>query len=281
MEPQAEQGYLERGSKIRLFNQCWIPKTYSRCLVIVHGLGEHSGRYSHVASFFLSRGFALYAMDNRGHGRSSGQRGHVDRFKEYTEDLAAFLDKVRSTCKDGPVVLIGHSLGGLISISYCLDYPGGVQGLVLSSPGLRPKKEPPAIKARLGKMLSTILPRLSFSNELDPNHISRDADVVRRYINDPLVHNRVTTRFYTEFLKESERVMTNAYSLQLPFLLMQAGEDMLVDPSASMAFYERAGSADKTFRIYEHCYHELFNEPEKEQVLQEAESWITQRFPAT
>jgi acylglycerol lipase len=275
-----EQGYLERGDGTRLFYQCWVPEAFSMCMVIVHGLGEHSGRYANPVSFFTAKGFAIYAMDNRGHGRSSGIRGHVNEFKEYRDDLASFVETVRAHSGKEQVLMVGHSLGGLISLSYTLASPGPVQGLVLSSPGLRPKKDPPAIKAFLGRVLSRLLPSLTLSNEIDPQHICRDPDVVQRYVDDPLVHNRVSTRFYTEFMKESARVMAEAPRLRVPLLLMQAGGDLLVDPSASREFYERAGSADKTFRLYDHCYHELFNEPEKERVFQDMEAWILERFPA-
>jgi alpha-beta hydrolase superfamily lysophospholipase len=247
-------------------------------MIIVHGLGEHSGRYGNPVSYFCPRGYAIYIMDNRGHGRSSGLRGHVDDFREYREDLASFIEKVRKEYHREKLFLVGHSLGGLISISYALSFPKSIQGLIISSPGLRPKEPPPVVKAFMGRILSHLWPTLTLSNEVDPHGISRDPMVVTNYINDPLVHDRVSTRFYTEFLKETVRVVAEAPSLRVPLLLMQAGEDRLVDPEASKEFFSRAGSQDKTLKIYEGYYHELFNEPEKEKVFMEIEQWIKERF---
>jgi len=261
-----------------LFYQYWVPEEVRYTMVIVHGLGEHSGRYGNPVAYFCPRGVAIYAMDNRGHGRSSGLRGHVDDFKDYLEDLAAFIEKVRKGFGREKLLLVGHSLGGLIAISYGLTFPESIQGLIISSPGLRPKQAPPVVKAIIGRVLSRIWPTLTLSNELDPQAISRDPRVVADYINDPLVHDRVSTRFYTEFLREAARVLAEAPSLRVPLLLMQAGADGLVDPEASKEFFSRAGPKDKTLKIYEKCYHELFNEPDKEQVFRDVEDWFRERF---
>jgi len=278
MQFRHDQGYLTSKDGIQLFYQCWIPDVSTHTMVFVHGLGEHSGRYGNPVSYFCPRGYAVYAMDNRGHGRSSGIRGHIDASSQYVDDLAHFIDKVREESGKDALFLVGHSLGGLISLSYALAFQQGLSGVIISSPGLRTGKAPPAIKAFMGRILSRVWPTLTLSNEIDPTHISRDKEVVNKYISDPLVHNRVSTRFYTEFLKETARVMTHAPSMQVPFLLMQAGRDLLVDPQASKEFFERAGSKDKTLMIYEQCYHELFNEPEKEKVFADMEQWIQGRL---
>jgi len=268
-----ENGYLETGGG-RLFFQKWLPESPQQIMVVAHGLGEHSGRYGNLVDYFVPRGYGILALDHRGHGRSSGVRGHVDSFVDYREDLAAFVRQVLRETGREKVILVGHSLGGLIAAGYGLRYPETLLCLVLSSPALRTHKPPPRVKAGLGRVLAHVAPRLLMRNEIDPSHISRDAAVVKAYVADPLVHDRVSPRFFVEFLKETERVFQDAGRLSVPLLLLQAGEDFLVSPAASREFFERAGSREKELKVYPGHYHEIFNEPEKEQVFQDMLAWL-------
>lgn len=267
------KGSLERPDA-RLFYQCWVPEPLEHVMVVVHGLGEHGGRYGNLVDYFTPKGVGVFAMDHRGHGRSTGIRGHVDAFSQYIEDLAAFVNLVRGDLGRDNVILVGHSLGGLISIAYAQRFPHTLSHLVVSSPALRPKEDPPKVKEIMGKLLARVYPSLTLGNELDPNHVSRDPEVVRAYVSDPLVHDRVSTRFFVEFLRQAEAVGEAAGGMTLPFLLMQAGADGLVDPKASEAFLARVGSTNKQLKVYDGLYHELFNEPEKEQVFRDMEAWL-------
>jgi len=258
----------------RLFHQSWIPKDMRNVMVVSHGLGEHGGRYGNLVDYFAPRGFGLYVQDHRGHGQSSGARGHVSEFRHYVDDLAAYVRKVGEQAGQGKVVMVGHSLGGLIAIAYSLSYPETVSKLVLSAPGIRPYQQPPRIKASLGKILARLVPRLLMNNELDASFICRDPDVVRAYTVDPLVHDRVSTRFFTEYLGTAARVLRDAHLLNVPVLLLLAGEDRLVDNEANRQFFDKVGSDMKEMKVYPGLYHEIFNEPEKDQVFSKMKSWL-------
>lgn len=271
-------GHMETGSA-RLYYQCWFPENIRRVMVVAHGLGEHSGRYGNLVEYFVPRGYAVFSADHRGHGRSSGIRGHVDSFLHYREDLHAFIQKVKKETGIEKVILVGHSMGGLVSISYGLRYPEDLACLVISSPGLRTHKAPPRIKAELAKVLAHVAPTLLLNNELDPTHVSRDPEVVKAYVEDPLVHDRVSPRFFVEFLREGARVVREAPWLSVPLLLLQAGDDRLVSVDASKEFFAQVGSKKKDLRIYEGHYHEIFNDPDREQVFSNMEAWLGKEVP--
>ena len=242
-----------------------IPAESERArLVICHGLGEHSGRYEPVVNRLSPLGFSIWALDHPGHGRSEGPRGHVDCFSHYLDGTAAMLEIARENLPpDRPVFLLGHSLGGLIALRTAILRPDLIDGVAASSPGLGMIIEVPAAKKVLGRVMSKIWPRLSMSNELDATKISRDPAVVQAYQNDPLVHDRVTARWFTEFMGGMDNAQELAPVMKVPTLMQVAGADALVNPDASRRFFDRLGAADKTLHFYEGYYHEIFNEPEK------------------
>ncbi len=268
-----ETGYLQKADT-RLFYQSWVPEPMHQVMVIAHGLGEHSGRYRNLVEFFSPKGCGFFALDHRGHGRSSGTRGHIDSFDQYGDDLNTLIQKICTETGREKVILVGHSLGGLIAVSYLLRYQETISHLILSSPALRTKEPPPKLKAAAGKLLARIVPSLTMANEIDPTHICREEKVVKAYIDDPLVHNRVSTRFFVEYLKASEQAFNMAPSLTVPMLLLQAQQDLIVDPQASKEFFEAAGSKNKEMKVYEGQYHEIFNEPEKEITFSDLEAWL-------
>jgi len=258
----------------RIHYKRWLPDVVRDVIVVAHGLGEHSGRYRNLVDRFVPKGFAVYAPDHRGHGLSSGIRGHVESFLQYRDDLASFIDRVREETGFEKVILVGHSMGGVIALSYSLLYPDRVSRLILSSPGLRPYKLPSRLKETLAKVLARIAPTLLLSNELDPSHVSRDGGVVQTYMDDPLVHDRVSPRFYVEFVKETDRLLREAPGLAVPLLLLQAGEDRLVHVGTNLKFFSAAGSPRKDLKVYEGLYHEVFNEPERDRVFADMEAWL-------
>jgi acylglycerol lipase len=268
-----ETGYLDtQGARIHY--QRWLPKVMDNVMVVAHGLGEHSGRYKNLVNHFVPKGFGVFAIDHRGHGLSSGIRGHVQSFLEYRDDLASFIDRVREETGFEKIVLVGHSMGAVIATSYSLLHPEKISRLILSSPGLRPYKLPSKIKETVAKGLARVLPTFLLSNELDPSHVSRDADVVKAYVDDPLVHDRVSPKFYVEFVKETARLIRESPRLTVPLFLMQAGEDRLVHTGTNQEFFSKAGSPRKEWKVYEGHYHEIFNEPERDQVFADMEVWL-------
>jgi alpha-beta hydrolase superfamily lysophospholipase len=247
--------------------------------VVVHGLGEHGGRYLHLAQWFTPLGATVYAMDHRGHGRSGGPRGHAPSLNALLDDIERVVERARSE-SGGPVVLVGHSFGGLLAIAYALSHADHIEKAVFSAPLLISKVKVPPWKRALGKVLPKIAPRVAVSNGVDPNVLSHDPEVARRYSSDPLVHDRITGGLYGDTIARGEEFISRAGELRVPFLLLQGRDDRIVDPMGSQRFFARATAPDRAFCLYAGLYHEIFNELEHERVFQDVESWLTQRTDA-
>lgn len=247
-------------------------------VVLVHGLGEHSGRYQALASHFNGRGFAVIAPDHLGHGESPGDRVYVDRFDDYLEGVRECRQLMTSLHPQCPCFLLGHSMGGLISARLLLEDQTLYRGALLSGPAFAAEAPPPAIVIWIGKLLSRIAPKIGMI-ELDAAGVSRDPDVVADYQADPLVnHGKVTTRLSVELLSAMERVLRAAGDITLPILLMHGAADAMAAPSGSQQFAETVGSHDLTFKLLPDMYHEIFNEPEGPQVIAEFADWIEARL---
>jgi alpha-beta hydrolase superfamily lysophospholipase len=272
---------LETADGLNLSLRHWetegVPHQWT--FVLVHGLGEHSGRYQHLAEWFTPRGATVYAMDLRGHGRSGGQRGHAPSLKALLDDLDSIVMRAR-TERGGPVVLIGHSFGGLLAIAFALDRPDHIDKAVFSAPALIARVKVPAWKQALARVLPTIAPRASFANEIDPNVLSHDPTVGPAYRGDPLVHNQITAGLYASSIARGNEFIERAAELRVPFLLMHGRDDQIVDPAGSQRFFARATAPDRAFCLYPGFYHEIFNEVDRERVFQDIESWLTQRTDA-
>jgi alpha-beta hydrolase superfamily lysophospholipase len=247
--------------------------------VLTHGLGEHSGRYQHLAEWFSPRGAIVYAMDLRGHGRSGGQQGHAPSLDALLDDMDIVVKRAR-TESGGPLVLIGHSFGGLLAIAYALDRPDRVDKAVFSAPALIARVKVPAWKQALARVLPKIAPKASFANEIDPNVLSRDPTIGPAYTGDPLVHHQITAGLYAATIARGEEFIRRAPELRVPFLLMHGRDDQIVDPVGSQRFFARATAPDRAFCLYPGLYHEIFNEVDHERVFQDIESWLTQRTDA-
>ncbi len=277
-------GYTEgciKQNDLNIFYRQYKASPEKARMIITHGLGEHSGRYLNVINRLVPKGISIFAPDFRGHGKSDGKRGHVLSFDDYLKDLYSMFEVAIKEKKPGiKFFLLGHSLGGLIAIIYAIRRQETIDGLVISSPSLGVAVKVPAIKAVLGKVMSSLWPGLSLSNELDASKISHDEKVVSAYRNDPLVHDRVTARWFTEFLSAMERANNQASEINVPFLMQLAGDDHIADAAASKSFFERVSSKDKTLHIYEGLYHEIFNEKEEDRklALDDLESWIGSRI---
>jgi len=245
--------------------------------VIVHGLGEHGGRYQHVAEWFAPRGATVYAMDQRGHGRSGGQRGHAPSLRSLLDDIDAVVGRARDEI-GGPIVLIGHSFGGLIAIAYALDRPDRIDRPVFSAPLLKVKVRVPAWKRAVGRVLPTVAPRLSLSNEVDPSVLSHDPATAQAYRTDPLVHDRLSAGMYGDTVARGEGFIARAAELRVPFLLLHGGDDRIVDVTGSERFFARATVPGRAFRVYPGMFHEVFNEVDREEVFADIESWLSGRM---
>jgi alpha-beta hydrolase superfamily lysophospholipase len=268
-----------------LFSRNYEPLSEEKArLLIAHGLGEHSGRYMNVVQRLLPLGIAIRILDHRGHGQSDGIRGHVMAFDEYVSDLRVLVESARKDLPKGrKLLLLGHSMGGLIALKFAMKQPEMIDGLIVSSPGLGMKVAIPAVKGILGKLMSSLWPGLTLGNELDPTKISHDELVIKAYQADPLVHDRVSARWFTEFLASMEWVQSKASELKVPFLMQIAGDDQLVNAEASKSFFAKLTLADKTLKVYDGLYHEIYNETEKERaiVLGDLQNWLMTRCLST
>ncbi len=259
---------------LRLYAQGWQPETEPTATVcLVHGLGEHSGRYAHLAAFLNQTGYALLTFDLRGHGKSEGQRGHTPSYEALLDDISHLLEEAAERYPDRPRFLYGHSLGGNLVINHSLRRRPQLTGVIATGPLLRPGFEPPAWKLTLGKIMYSLWPTLSMANELDRQGLSRDPEVVRAYNNDPLVHGRISARLAMDVLQAGLWALEQATKFPLPLLLMHGDADRLTSAQASRAFAAQAGDVC-TLRIWDGFYHEIHNEPEQEQVFEYLLEWL-------
>jgi alpha-beta hydrolase superfamily lysophospholipase len=271
-----QEGFFQGVRETNIYYQFWLPDDELKAvLLIAHGLTEHSGRYMNVVNYFVPKGYAVYGLDHYGHGRSEGKRVYVERFEDFSETLNAYVDMVCHWQPETPIFLVGHSMGGLISLVYLLTYQAGLRGAVLSSPAVKgPVRLSPVILF-VGKVFSTLLARFGLI-PLIAEGVSRDPAVMQAYLNDPLVvyPGKMTARLGAELMKAMQRVTAEARKISLPILVLQGSADRLVDPAGAQMLYDTVRSTDKTLNIYDGVYHEVFNEPEHEQVLRDVEAWL-------
>jgi alpha-beta hydrolase superfamily lysophospholipase len=280
MSVSHEEGFFTGRDGLRLYYQRWAGAAPPRAiLALVHGYLEHGGRYRFVVDHFAPRGFTVYVFDHRGHGRSEGRRGYIDSFDQYLQDLDRYLVTIQEREGDGSkLFLVGHSLGGLVSLRYAIDNPEGLAGVVASSPYLRNKVPVSAAKLFVARVLSRLSPAMAMEANLDSAALSHDPEVVRAHEKDPLVLRKFTVRWTTETLRAQEIALSRAPDLQIPCLLLQAGDDQIADPQASRAFFERMTALDKEWRLYEGYHHEVFNEVGRERVFRDLEEWLGKRL---
>ena len=257
-----------------LFRRAWLPEPSSRVLLVVHGFGEHSGRYDELGAWFAARGCAVHALDHRGHGRSGGARTHVDRFVQFLDDLAAFEGVVREEHPSTPITLLAHSMGGLIALAYLADRRPRIASAVVSGPALAGERAVSRWRALLARALGRILPKLRMQAGLDLTGLSRDEDVIRRYLADPLVERTMTASLGAELLAAGAATRSRAAEIATPVLLMHGKLDTLCPVEATEEFAAQLTSAGSAVRVYPDLRHEIFNEPERELLFAEAWRWI-------
>lgn len=273
------EGRLSGNNKVEIYWQKWLPAgAVNASVVIVHGLGEHGGRYAHVAQALTEVGCAVYAMDHRGHGKSGGQRAFVDRFANVVADIDQVVDMASREQPRKPVFLLGHSMGGALSLSYTLKHGEKLRGLILSGPAVALDGAPPMMKP-IAKALSVIAPGLGMFS-VAPDLVSRDASVVADYTNDPLVmHAKVPARTLGEIVNFVEILPAGLPLITLPLLVMHGRDDKLAGVAGSVMVTQLAGSKDKTLNVYDGLYHEIFNElpADRAVVLKDLTDWICVR----
>lgn len=274
-----EEGFFQGIRNARIYHQSWLPDAEVKAvLLIVHGLGEHSGRYLNLVNHFVPLGYAIYGLDHLGHGQSEGIRKHVECFEDFTTTLDTYVKMVQQRQQNKGIFLVGHSMGELISASYLLGHQTEVAGAVLSGAIAKVPANTSPATVILGRLLSGIVPRVRFLS-LEIPAICRDSYVVEAYINDPLVYcGKATVRLAVELLRATQHTQAHADRIALPLLILQGSADRIIDPEGARMLYNAVSSQDKTLKIYDGMYHEVYNEPERAIVLHDLETWLEDRI---
>ncbi|MCX2983063.1 alpha/beta hydrolase [Halieaceae bacterium IMCC14734] len=275
----AETGYFPVPEWGSIFYSHWSPEGDARALVlIVHGLAEHCLRYERLAEYLNGQGYAVCALDLPGHGQSDGTRCFVNSFDDNLNAVLGLRDKIAAQYPHRPVILLGHSMGGLVSTRLVQRSQEGFAALVLSAPALATPQEPSALLKYVVRLLSKLMPKLGVL-QLDSKGVSRDTAVVEDYVADPLNHNgKVPARTVAEMFAAMAASIAAASEVKLPLLLMHGEADSMTSVSGSQSLYDAAAAPDKSLRVYPELYHEIFNEPEWEQVYSDLLAWLNQRF---
>jgi len=263
---------------LNLFYQSWLPpKPSFATVIVVHGVGEHSGRYINIVKQLVPLGIAIYSYDQRGYGLSPGRRGYINGWHEYREDLREFVQHVNNIRGNTPLFLLGHSMGGLVVLDYVLHYPDGLQGVVASAPALPLKGDIPAWFIRLATLLNRITPTLQLKTPLQIEAVSRDPQVVQAYLNDPLIHYYTTPRSVVSFENTATWVHQHASQLRLPLLMTHGEQDRLVPIHCTQPFFEQVCSTDKQFITYSNGYHETHNDLSYIEAISNLGRWFIKR----
>jgi alpha-beta hydrolase superfamily lysophospholipase len=270
----------ENKSGCTIFAQIWSPETNPEHVVLlIHGLGEHSGRYAEWAKRFVNQGIAVYALDLHGHGRSTGARGHVTAFEYIYDDIQHLLGVATKDHPKAKLHLHGHSMGAAVSLGFVTPRPSSpgfsnLTSIVTTGAAIRPGFEPPAWKLKLAALLNKVVPWLALGNELDPKWISSDPRVVAAYLADPLVHDRISVRWYNEWVRTIEDVRVNRDGIKTPLFMLHGAADKATSPKASE---EMAKLLKAKFQLLPGAFHELHHEPCQNEVFAQVLDWILSR----
>ena len=272
-------GELRAADGVRLHYRSWPAPAERAVLLVSHGLGEHGGRYAALAEDLAEHGFTVHAIDHRGHGRSGGARGHVNRFAELVRDFETFRARIANEHPPGtPLFLLGHSLGGLVAIHHLLEHPdAGYRGAVLSAPLVGVAVQAPRWKVALSGVLSRVLPWLPFHNAIDTAMLSTAPGYHEAYRADGLLHNTITPRLYTEMLAAIEAAFARPDRIRVPLLVLAPTADRVVLPEA-VARFASACPGEVEVRRYEGFQHESLNEKDRERVVADVGAWLTARI---
>jgi acylglycerol lipase len=272
---QYTEGKFTGRNNYSLYRQAWLPDGIPvAVLIVVHGIAEHSGRYANLVNYFVPKGYAVYSFDLRGHGKSDGKRSYIERFSYYLDDLKTFYNKVSEENKNIKTFLVGHSMGSTIAIDYALEHQNEFNGIIVSGTTLKAGASINKASIFIAKILSVILPKIGVS-ALSAAGISRDKAVIEAYVNDPLDYTgKLSARTGAELLKTMDNIQSRISELSLPILIMHGTADRISDPSSSQMLYDGASAKDKTMKLYKGFYHEIFNDPDCQQVFSDMSDWL-------
>ncbi|MEA2442692.1 MAG: lysophospholipase [Thermoleophilaceae bacterium] len=275
-----EEGRFKGEGGVEIYWQAWLPDGDPRAVIVLaHGASEHSGRYAWTGEQLAARGYAVHAIDHRGHGKSEGPRAVIDRMSNAVEDLHTLVERAAVKHAGTPLVLLGHSMGGAVALSYTIEHEDALDALVLSG-ALAALEAASPVQRAAARVLSVVAPNLGVVG-IDSSAVSRDPQVVTDYDSDPLnYHGKLPARTVAELSQAIDGYPDAVSQFKLPMLVMHGGADRLTPVAGSEMVVERAASEDKTFVRYDELYHEILNEPERQQVLDDIADWLDARFPA-
>ncbi len=276
MTNQNEFGWKTKGNQ-KIYAYRWDVEDAKAVICLVHGLGEHLHRYDHMAAYYNERGFSVMSFDNIGHGKSDGKRGHLPSFQIYMDNVSELLEAAEKAYPLLPKFLYGHSMGGNIVLNYALRNNPSIAGLVSSGAWITLPKDPPALLVAVGNILKYIVPALQQPNDLDPTGISRDEAEVKKYLDDPLVHDKITINFGAEMLPAAKWLETYKGPAKVPFLLMHGSDDRLTSHDGSVLLSNNL-TGDVTMKSWNGFYHEIHNEPEQKEVFDFTIDWLEEKI---
>ena len=260
------------GSNLMYYS--WLPnKKIKVAIGIIHGLGEHSIRYDDFAEYFCKKGYGVYSIDLRGHGKSEGKRGHVNNFKKLIDDSEEMFINIRKENLNVPMVMFGHSLGGCIALNYlCENQSKEIDLAIISSPWLKTVLEPPKFIIYIQKILVVLFPSFTLNNRLDPYHLSKNTNKVKKYIKDPLVHNRISLKMFSEVNKAIDKIENESEKINIPVLLLHGKKDNIISFKGTKKISKKINNSKLI--LYEGLYHEPHNDLEKNEILDNYTSFI-------
>lgn len=278
-------GFFAAKDNLRLYWQSLTPAAPRAAVAVIHGYGDHSGRYAPLFEALVDGGYEVHALDYRGHGQADGRRGHCDRFSDYLDDLGLFLDRVdtavrrEGSAEPRKLFVLGHSHGGLILARYLIERPRPVAGAIFCSPYLRLAIRPSPLKLGLARLVGRVAPWLPFQSEIRIEQLSRDPGVRDATLRDPLYNRTVTPGWFFESQAAQAEVLRRADEIVAPSLVLAGLADSVADPAEMVAFHRALGAADKELRTYPDAYHELFNElpASRCRALDDLLAWLDRR----
>lgn len=275
----------------KVYGRIWQPESANKLsmsrsetkavICLVHGMGEHSGRYEHFAQFFTNNGYSIITFDHRGHGKSEGLRGHVSSYQVLLDQVDKALEESSKRFPGEPKFIYGHSMGGNVVINHALSRNPRVLGVVASAPWLRLNVEVPKGKLLLAKIMANVWGRYRETSTLDSTDLSRDPAVAEAYDADPLVHRKISTKMFFSCYEHGEQAIADAPQLHMDMLLMHGTEDKITNYEASEEFVRNANDDMVSFKSWEGFYHELHNEPEQKEVFQYVLDWFEDKLAAS
>ncbi len=275
---EIEERYFHAKDGSSIFYRTAIPENAVACLILLHGYAEHSGRYLHVIDYFADRNIAVFAPDERGHGKTAKTLGYMESFDAVLEDIIMIHKQIKEKYPTRPIFLYGHSMGGLLALIYAEKKQSDLNGLILSGAALVLPDNIPPFLIKMAHFIAGVMPKLPVQ-EFDTSGVSRDPEIIRKIEADPLCY-KGKTRAGTgdEIIQGIKRALANLSGITIPLLVCHGGSDPIINPDSSRNIYNTAGSEDKTLKIFENLYHEIHNEPEKAEVLNFIGDWIEKRI---